>query len=441
MPTQNIQQQIDSLCDEYRGYVISLRRDFHRHAEVGFTEFRTASTVAKELKKYGFDVLMGDQVNKRGSMLGVPSSAYMEMCRKRAVEDGGDSQIIKQMEGGLTGIVGVLQCGAGPVFALRFDMDANEINETEDPKHRPVREGFLSKNPGACHSCGHDGHTAMGLGLARVLSQIKSHFRGTVKLIFQPAEEGVRGALPMVEAGVVDDVNYFVFSHLGLKLRESGVIATTSNILSTTKLHVDLAGIASHPLASPEKGRNALIAASTMALAMHSLPPMGEGSGFRIVNLGVLNAGMAQGIIAPNAHLELATFADSEAVNAELVERVLGIIEGAKTMFDVSPTIKKVGESPSASCDPEMVDLVKRAAQKVTSLRRMAPPIPLGASEDATFFMRRVQSRGGKAACVVIGADLSADHHNPFFDFDEKALEVGTQFLASLVVEVLSGHQ
>ncbi|MCX5909613.1 MAG: amidohydrolase, partial [Deltaproteobacteria bacterium] len=347
-------------------------------------------------------------------------------------------EMVKQMEGGLTGIVGVLNFGPGPVLAFRFDMDANELTEANDPKHRPSHEGFSSMNPGASHGCGHDGHTAMGLGVARVLSQIKKHLRGTLKLIFQPAEEGMRGARPMVDAGVADDVDYFLFPHLGLKLRETGVIATTSGILSTTKLDIDRQGVASHPLVSPERGRNALIAASAMALAMHSISPMGEGSGFRVVNVGVLHAGLHQGIVAPNAHLEVATFADSEALNADLVERVLQIIDGTRAMFGVSATVKKMGESFSAHCDPEMVDMVKQVGSQIRSLKRVAPPIPFGATEDATFFMRKVQGRGGKACCVVIGAEISADHHNPFFDFDEKALDGGTRFLASLAGKILS---
>ncbi len=434
----NIQNLIDSFCDDCREHVILLRRDFHLHAEFGFTEFRTASRVARELLDLGFQVLLGEQANRRESMVKVPPPDSLVRCLKRALQDGADPEMVKAMEGGLTGVVGILNFGPGPVLALRFDMDANELTEASDSRHRPCREGFASKNPGASHGCGHDGHTAMGLGVARVLSQMKKHLRGTIKLIFQPAEEGMRGARPMMDAGVVDDVDYFLFPHLGLKLRETGVIATTSGILCTTKLDIDLQGVASHPLASPETGRNALLAASTMALAIHALPPMGEGSGFRTVNVGILNAGVNQSIVAPNAHLEVATFADRDVINTDLVEQVRRIIDGTKTAFGVSAVVRKVGESFTADCDPEMVDMVKTVASQVRSLKRVAPPIPFGATEDATFFMRKVQERGGKACGVVIGTELSADHHNPFFDFDEKALDLGTRFLSSLAGRILS---
>jgi aminobenzoyl-glutamate utilization protein A len=435
---KDITPLILSLSDECQSYVVSLRRDFHQHAEVGFAEFRTAGRVIQELQKYGFQVAFGKEANRLESRLGVPPAGYLERAMKKAIKEGADPDTLKRMEGGLTGVVGVLKCGPGPVFAARFDMDANEMTETDDPAHHPVQEGFASRNPGACHGCGHDGHTAIGLGVARVLAQIQPHLRGTVKLIFQPAEEGVRGARPMVDAGVIDDVDYFIFSHLGLKIRETGVITTARNILATTKLRIDLQGIASHPLASPEKGRNALLAASTAALAIHSIPPLGEGTGFRIANVGVLNAGLAQGIIAPNAHLEVATFADSDGLNADLAARVIEIVTGIQKMFGVSANIIKVGESFTATSDAEWTDKVKKVAQRISFVKRTDPPVPLAGAEDGTFFMRRVQDHGGKACCLLIGAELASEHHNPYFDFDEKALDIGTRLLALIAYELLS---
>ncbi len=104
-------------------------------------------------------------------------------------------------------MVGILENGSGPVVGLRFDIDAVDINECQDPGHRPVREGFVSINDDAAHACGHDGHAAVGLGVAEVLMAVRDEIEGTVKLVFQPAEEGVRGAKAMVSAGVVDDVD------------------------------------------------------------------------------------------------------------------------------------------------------------------------------------------------------------------------------------------
>ena len=112
------------------------------------------------------------------------------------------------MTGGKTGVMGVMEFDKpGPTVALRFDMDANDLVEAEDENHRPYTAGFASVNKGAMHGCGHDGHTAIGLTVARILAVLKEDLAGKVKLIFQPAEEGVRGAKAMVAKGIVDDVH------------------------------------------------------------------------------------------------------------------------------------------------------------------------------------------------------------------------------------------
>ena len=108
-----------------------------------------------------------------------------------------------------TGIVATLNTGRpGPTLAFRVDMDALDLSEALDESHRPFRDGFASCNPGMMHACAHDGHTTIGLGLAQVLKQNEAQLNGTIRLIFQPAEEGTRGAKAIVDKGVVDDVQY-----------------------------------------------------------------------------------------------------------------------------------------------------------------------------------------------------------------------------------------
>lgn len=118
--------------------------------------------------------------------------------------------------GGFTGIVATLDTGKpGPTLAFRVDMDALDLNEDLTEQHRPHAEGFSSCNAHMMHACGHDGHTAIGLGLAHILKQFQSQLTGRIKIIFQPAEEGTRGAKSMATAGVVDDVDFFVAIHIG----------------------------------------------------------------------------------------------------------------------------------------------------------------------------------------------------------------------------------
>ncbi|MCW7773828.1 amidohydrolase, partial [Klebsiella pneumoniae] len=165
-------------------------------------------------------------------------------------------------EGGFAGVVATLDTGRpGPTLAFRVDMDALDLNEQHDDSHRPHRDHFASCNAGMMHACGHDGHTAIGLGLAHVLKQYAAQLNGVIKLIFQPAEEGTRGARAMVAAGVVDDVDYFTAIHIGTGVPAGTVVCGGDNFMATTKFDVQFSGVAAHAGGKPEDGRNALLAA------------------------------------------------------------------------------------------------------------------------------------------------------------------------------------
>ncbi|MDS0115903.1 M20/M25/M40 family metallo-hydrolase, partial [Enterobacter hormaechei subsp. steigerwaltii] len=114
------------------------------------------------------------------------------------------------------------------------DMDALDLSEALDESHRPFRDGFASCNAGMMHACAHDGHTTIGLGLAQVLKQNEAQLNGTIKLIFQPAEEGTRGARAMVAAGALDGVDYFTAIHIGTGVPEGTVICGSDNFMATT---------------------------------------------------------------------------------------------------------------------------------------------------------------------------------------------------------------
>ena len=153
-------------------------------------------------------------------------------------------------------------------------MDAVDGVEDETANHRPWREGFASINRGAMHSCGHDGHTAIGLAVAEVLVNQKEGLFGTLKLIFQPAEEGVRGAKAMTEKGIVDDVDFLLGMHLGGPLRKTGQIGCdTPGFLATTKVDAIFTGVPAHAGAAPEQGKNAALAAAAAMLNLHAIFP------------------------------------------------------------------------------------------------------------------------------------------------------------------------
>ena len=131
--------------------------------------------------------------------MGVADEAELERQYARAKAQGADPEFLPATRGGMTGVIGILRCGEGPTLAMRFDIDALGVVEASESTHRPACEGWASMNEGFMHACGHDGHTAIGLAVAKVLMAIRENLHGTIKLIFQPAEEGVRGAKSIVE--------------------------------------------------------------------------------------------------------------------------------------------------------------------------------------------------------------------------------------------------
>ena len=249
----NLDKEIMRAADAMKDALIERRRDLHRHPEPGWTEFRTASLVATTLESLGYEVATGEEAVAKDSMMGLPSADVLRAAEERAVSEGAEPRWLERMKGGLTGVVGTLRFAKpGPVVALRFDMDSNDVDETDAPDHLPNREGFASLHAGAMHACGHDGHTTVGLAVANLLSERRDDLAGTLKLIFQPAEEGVRGAKAMTDRGVVDDVDYMLGAHFGFKMKETGSIAcNVTGVLATGKFVASFTGQASHAGAAP----------------------------------------------------------------------------------------------------------------------------------------------------------------------------------------------
>ncbi len=169
-----MKQRITELAKALTAKAVERRRDLHRHAEVAWTEFRTAALVADALTALGYEVQAGAEVVAAEGMMGVPSAEELDKHAKRALAQGANPAWVEKMKGGKTGVVGILRTGKpGPTVALRFDIDANDVLESKEQTHRPFRDGFASINDGAMHACGHDGHTSIGLGVAEVLAGVK----------------------------------------------------------------------------------------------------------------------------------------------------------------------------------------------------------------------------------------------------------------------------
>lgn len=436
-----VQDEILQMADTMQDELVKQRRDFHRHPEPGWKEFRTASRVASVLTELGYEVLYGAQSVNKDFMMGVPSPEVLQKEQERAISEGADPTWVHRMDGGRTGIVGIMHFAKpGPVVALRCDMDSNDVTETDDPKHVPNVEGFRSLHPGAMHACGHDGHTTVGLGVAKILASLKDELAGTVKLVFQPAEEGVRGAHAMVEAGVVDDVDYMLGAHFGFKMKKTGSIAcNVTNFLATSKFDAHYVGKPAHAGAAPEKGKNALLATACAALNLHAIAR--HSAGASRINVGRMEAGSGRNVIGDKGYLCLETRGATSEINQYMETEAQRIIKAAAEMYDVKCTIERTGGAAGGSNSPKLAHFLMEHAKKLGIFNNVVDECPFGASEDYSYFMERVQSHGGQAAYMMIGADLAAGHHDSHFNFDETALTYSLKMLATSLAALLCGEK
>lgn len=434
-----LDQKIMDLADELKDVTISRRRDLHRHPEAAWTEFRTASFVASTLLELGYDVKIGAEVIEETGMMGVPKAAVLEEHMKRAVAQGADPNLVNKMAGGKTGVVATLKFAKpGPTVGLRFDMDSNDANEAMEEKHRPAKEGFCSVNKGAMHACGHDGHTSVGLAVAEILMSLKDELQGTVKLVFQPAEEGVRGARAMVEKGVVDDVDYMLGAHFGFNMKKTGQFTCkVRGFLATSKFDAEFTGVPAHAGAAPETGKNALLAAACAALNLHAISRHSEGASR--INVGILNAGSGRNVLPPNAVIKLETRGATSNINQYMATEAARVIKTAAQMYDVDVKIVEMGGAAGGNNSPELAEKLESAARRLNIFNDIVEDCNFGASEDFSYFMERVQQNGGQAAYMMVGADLAAGHHDSYFDFDEKALNLATKVIAVSAADLLTG--
>lgn len=418
--------------------LVNCRRDLHKHAEAAWTEFRTAAIVAETLTRLGYQVAVGEAVIDAEVMMGVPSQQELINQQARAIAQGADPGWVDRMQGGKTGVMGVMHFAQpGPVVAFRFDLDANDVVEAMVEGHRPWREGFASVNPGVMHACGHDGHTSIGLTLAEVLAEVKHELTGTVKLIFQPAEEGVRGAKAMVSRGIVDDVDFFVGLHLGIGLKQKGTMTcNTVGFLATTKLDAVYTGVPAHAGAAPETGQNALLAAATAALNLHAISRHSQGASR--INVGVLQSGTGRNVIPDKAVLKLETRGNTSEINDYMYQRAVKILEAAAAMHEVKLVLSPMGGAANCHNHPILVERLQQVAKKSNLFETILPEGNIGGSEDCTYFMERVLQKGGQAAYLMVGTELAAGHHDSYFDFDEDSLVSATALLGNAAIELLS---
>ena len=383
---------IRSEINDIQNSIFEWRRDFHQYPELSFQEFRTADLIAKELKSMGLE----------------PKSNI-----------------------GKTGIIADLIFGDGPMIALRADMDALPIQETSGLP-------FASKNDGIMHACGHDGHMAMLLATAKVLTQKKNLFNGKVRFIFQPAEEGGGGARYMIKDNCLEQVdeiygihvwNYQPVGEVGVK---DGPVMAAADMFD-----IHIRGIGGHG-AAPQGTVDSIIVASHLIQSLQTIVSRNTNPlDSTVVSIGKINGGHNFNIIADEVILSGTARAYTEKnrnlIKSRMHEIILGIEKtyNAKIAFNYKdgypPTINHIGPTKK----------VLRAAQKVVGDRAGLPYLSMG-GEDFAYYLQK------KPGCFFfVGsapnekALFETPHHCSHFDMDEKALLIGSSIYLNLLDEII----
>ena len=257
-------EAIKQLAQKYHQETINQRRDFHHFAERGWLEIRTACQIATTLENLGYEVLVGNEIMDKDARMGLPPEAIFNINYLRAKKEGANPKYLEQVKNGMTAVAGILKNGVGPVVAIRFDIDALGLVEDSTDGHYPLQEGFSSCHLGAMHACGHDFHQTSLLGAAQLLKEREAELKGTVRLIFQPAEENFQGAYQVIEAGGIEGVSAIIGYHNNPHLKPGQIGLRSGAILAgVEQFRVDVKGVSSHA-ARPDLGVDTVLVTTTI---------------------------------------------------------------------------------------------------------------------------------------------------------------------------------
>lgn len=437
---EDIYRKISDMAEEQRDELIQLRRDFHRYPETSWLEMRTSAKIAEYLTELGMEVLTGKNVCREEARIGVPDPDILERHFSQVKEQGAPARFLtEELEQGYTGVVGILRCGEGPTVALRFDIDALPMEEAEDLEHRPFREGFSSQNPGMMHACGHDCHAAIGLGTARILSALRDQLHGTVKFLFQPGEEGTKGAYAMVENGHLDGIDYFAGTHVAPDDKEDDgdITPGTYGSLATCKYNVFFHGQAAHAGGFPEEGKNAVLAAAHAAVGLSGIARHSQG--ISRVNVGVIRGGSNSNVVADEAMISMEVRGETDEINQYMDRRAKEICQAAAMMEECSCEMRLMGRAPSQVSSPELIDRISNLVRNHLPQYRVSsnPNAKNWGSEDIGFMMNRVQEQGGQAVYMRTMTKIASPQHTVRFDVDEDILVKGAVSFSAIVCDLL----
>ena len=405
----------------------TLRRMFHRCPEIGFNEFQTTAAICQYLSQIDCTLICGDRLYEN-----FPEPELLkvwEESRSTAAPSSEKNRAWIEILNGRTGAVAVINGkAAGPKFGFRFDIDALPLTESTDNAHRPFAEGFYATN-GNMHACGHDGHIAIGLMLAKTLAQASEYLKGEYYIFFQPAEETIRGGKIFSKLQCVKTLDYFFATHLGL-IPNRNIICGVS-FLADKRYDIAFKGRCAHAGASPEAGQNALLAACSAVTQLYSLSRHSQGASR--INIGNFISDNAANIISDSARFVLDLRGETNDICDYLSRRAEDVVRGAGLMQNVESFMAFITDAETAENSPELISEVKKACLEIgVENDEIVDHFLVAGSEDATFIMNEVLRNGGKATYIGLCSQTYGGHHNENFDFDEEIMPRAVRLLLQL---------
>ena len=384
--------------DEIMPGVIADRRHLHQHPELGFQEFETARFIAERLAALGVEDIK----------TGIATT-------------------------GVTGLIRGTKGGGGKVVLLRADMDALPIQEENQVDYR-------SQHDGKMHACGHDAHTSMLLGLTRLLNDRRDQFNGTVKVLFQPAEEGGGGAKVMIDEGVLEHPK--VDACFGMHVAQEmpvGLIGTRPGpiMAASDRFSFTIRGKGGHG-ARPQGTVDPIAIGAQIVVALQTIVSRETDPTLQaVVTVGAFQAGEAFNVIPDTAKLRGTVRSFEEGERKRLAERIEAIVRGIAGAMRAEVDFSYHFGYPPTVNDPGMTELVRAvAAEVVGAAKVIEEPLHMGA-EDFSYFLQRkpgafffVGTRNPEKGFVW-------GHHHPKFDIDEEGLAVGMETMANVVLRYL----
>ncbi len=417
LSASSLTAQIDSAAQALQAQIVDWRRDFHQHPELGNREFRTSAIVAAHLRKLGFDEVRTEVAH--------------------------------------TGVVGLLKGGLpGPVVALRADMDALPVAEEVDlPFASKVRTDWNGEQVGVMHACGHDAHTAILMGVAEVLAGLRAGLRGSVKFIFQPAEEmppegEEGGAKMMVEQGAMDNPRPAAIFGLHVTSRlPLGVIGYRPGptMASADNLKITIHGRQTHG-AMPWFGVDPIVTAAQVVIGLQTVVSrqIDLTQEPAVVTIGAIKGGLRENIIPESVEMRGTIRTFNEGMRDDIHERVTYLAEAISRGSRAGCTVCIKKNYPVTVNDPALTEAMLPTLRRVVGADQLHLVPKVMGSEDFSFFQRVVPglfffvgvTPGGAAELAK-----AAPNHSPRFFVDEGCLLPGVRALAQLACDFLEANQ